>query len=163
METPASRKRAGVVQVWRVAGRYRGCGVSGSGPLRFRTSFLLICLAAWAGLGVAQAQAQAQAPVQAPQAEVPAPGQTQPPLQPAQDDAANGADARERPAWRSIAGYPLPALADTVVRMQHVAQAMQLREYCANRRLADEFVRERLQRFSRLTGREEDCQTLLDY
>lgn len=157
MEAPASRKRAGVVQVWRVAGRYRGCRVSGSGPLRFRTSLLLICLAAWAGL------AAAQAPVQARPGEAPTPVPAQPPLQSVQDGAVDAAAARETPAWRSTAGYPFPALADTVARMQHVAQAMQLREYCANQRLADEFVRERLQRFSRLTGREEDCQTLLDY
>lgn len=155
METPASRKRAGAVQVWRVAGRYRGCRVFGSGPLRFKTVSLLICLAAWAGL----AAAQAPAPVEAP-----APGRAEPSPQPAQGDAANnGAAVGAPPVWRSTAGYPFPALADTVARMQHVAQAMQLRDYCANRRLPDAFVRERLQRFSRLTGREEDCQTLLDY
>ncbi len=154
MEAPASRMRAGAIQVWRVAGRYRGCRVSGSGPLRFKSASLLVCLAAWAGL----AAGQAPAPV-----DTPAPGQTPPSLQPAQDEAANGPAARETPAWRSTAGYPLPALADTVARMQHVAHAMQLRDYCANRRLPDAFVRERLQRFSRLTGREEDCQTLLDY
>lgn len=78
-------------------------------------------------------------------------------------DAAGVGGAREPPEWRSTAGYPFPALADTVARMQNVAHAMRLRDYCADRRVPDEFVRARLQRFSQLTGREETCTTLLDY
>ena len=54
-------------------------------------------------------------------------------------------------------------MADTVRRLQFSAQAMQLREYCADRRVPDDFVRERLQRFGRLTGRDETCGTLADY
>ncbi|CAM5340286.1 hypothetical protein [Thauera mechernichensis] len=79
------------------------------------------------------------------------------------ETANQGADGREPPEWRSTAGYPFPALADTVARMQNVAHAMRLRDYCADRRVPDEFVRARLQRFSQLTGREETCTTLLDY
>ena len=40
---------------------------------------------------------------------------------------------------------------------------MQLREYCADRRVSDDFVRERLQRFGRITGRAETCASLRDY
>lgn len=47
--------------------------------------------------------------------------------------------------------------------MQNLAYAMQLRDYCANSRVSDDFVRERLNRFSAMTGREESCQTLLEY
>lgn len=79
------------------------------------------------------------------------------------ETANQGANGREPPEWRSTAGYPFPALADTVARMQNVAHAMRLRDYCADRRVPDEFVRARLQRFSQLTGREETCTTLLDY
>lgn len=67
------------------------------------------------------------------------------------------------PEWRRTDGYRFPALADSVRRLQFAAQAMQLREYCADRRVPDEFVRERLQRFGRMTGREETCASLADY
>ncbi|MDR2689236.1 MAG: hypothetical protein LBB76_05700 [Azoarcus sp.] len=65
--------------------------------------------------------------------------------------------------WRDISGYPYPALAVTVAAMQNLAYAMTLRDYCADLRVPAEFVRERLARFSRMTGREEDCKSLLDY
>jgi hypothetical protein len=88
----------------------------------------------------------------------------------AQGAPAAGADAGETPAqpaavpeWRRTTGYPFPALARTVADMQNLAHAMQLRDYCADARVADDFVRDRLARFSRLTGREETCITLLDY
>ena len=67
------------------------------------------------------------------------------------------------PEWRRTDGYRFPALADSVRRLQYTTLAMQLREYCADRRVSDDFVRERLQRFGRMTGREETCTTLLDY
>jgi len=73
------------------------------------------------------------------------------------------AKAPARPAWRSTVGYPFPAVATTVAAMQNLAYAMQLRDYCANSRVPDDFVRERLNRFSAMTGREESCQTLLEY
>lgn len=71
--------------------------------------------------------------------------------------------AAEIPAWRRTDAYVFGAIGDLTRRMQFVAQAMQLRDYCADRRVADDFVRERLQRFGRMTGREETCTTLLDY
>ena len=77
--------------------------------------------------------------------------------------AAAPAASTPTPEWRRTDGYRFPALADSVRRLQFAAQAMQLREYCADRRVPDEFVRERLQRFGRMTGREETCTTLLDY
>ncbi|MCV2218929.1 hypothetical protein NX068_15870 [Thauera sp. Sel9] len=69
----------------------------------------------------------------------------------------------EVPEWRKTDGYRFPAVAKTVEDMQNLAYAMQLREFCANARIPDDFVRERLNRFSAMTGREEDCRTLLDY
>lgn len=69
----------------------------------------------------------------------------------------------EAPEWRKTDGYRFPAVAKTVEDMQNLAYAMQLREFCANARIPDDFVRERLNRFSAMTGREEDCRTLLDY
>lgn len=77
--------------------------------------------------------------------------------------AARPASAPPVPAWRRTDNYRFPAMADTVRRLQFSAQAMQLREYCADRRVPDDFVRERLQRFGRLTGRDETCATLADY
>ena len=84
---------------------------------------------------------------------------------PAVDPAATGnADAPPPlPEWRDTTGYPFPAIAQTVERMQFIAYALQLREYCANHTITDKFVQERLQRFSAMTGREENCKSLLDY
>jgi hypothetical protein len=80
-----------------------------------------------------------------------------------QAGAARPASAPPVPAWRRTDNYRFPAMADTVRRLQFAAQAMQLREYCADRRVPDDFVRERLQHFGRLTGRDETCTTLADY
>nr|WP_068637121.1 hypothetical protein [Thauera butanivorans] len=76
---------------------------------------------------------------------------------------ASAAAKPEVPEWRKTDGYRFPAVAKTVEDMQNLAYAMQLREFCANVRIPDDFVRERLNRFSAMTGREEDCRTLLDY
>jgi len=78
-------------------------------------------------------------------------------------DEAETPDASSGKDWRDSAGYPFPALADTVAAAQNMAQAMILRDYCANKKLPDDFVRERLALFSRITGREEDCRGLGDY
>src|SRR5690606_15799724 len=67
------------------------------------------------------------------------------------------------PEWRRTDGYRFPPLADSGRRLQYAAQAMQLREYCADRRVSDDFVRARLRRFGSLTGREESCASLKDY
>lgn len=81
---------------------------------------------------------------------------------PAAPPAADVAAAPDR-AWRDTTGYRFPAIAKTVADMQNLAYAMTLRDYCADVRVPDDFVRERLARFSRMTGRDESCQTLLDY
>ncbi|MCL2162295.1 MAG: hypothetical protein FWH56_10495 [Betaproteobacteria bacterium] len=81
----------------------------------------------------------------------------------AEPDAGEAPDASSGEDWRDTSGYPFPALADTVAAAQNMVHAMLLREYCANKKLPDDFVRGRLARFSRITGREEDCQSLLDY
>ena len=47
--------------------------------------------------------------------------------------------------------------------MQNLAYAMQLRDYCADDRVPDEFVKAQLAHFSRITGRNETCKTLLAY
>lgn len=69
----------------------------------------------------------------------------------------------ERPPWRQLSGYAFPALADTVSSLQNMSYAMQLRDYCADGRIEDAFVIDRLARFSAMTGREEDCSSLLRY
>lgn len=78
---------------------------------------------------------------------------------PAVDASADSA----RPDFRDIRGYRFPPPAQTVRDMQNVAQAIQLRDYCADARISDEFVKERLALFSRLTGRQETCRSLVDY
>lgn len=65
--------------------------------------------------------------------------------------------------WRDTTGYLFPAISKTTGDLQNVAYAMQLRDYCADKRISDAFVRDRLMRFARITGRVETCQTLLDY
>ena len=67
------------------------------------------------------------------------------------------------PEWRRTDAYVFRAIGDVTRRMQFVPQAMQLRDWCADRSVPDDFVRARLQRFGRMTGREETCTTLLDY
>lgn len=81
--------------------------------------------------------------------------------QPAKTPAA--ARAPDVPEWRRTDAYVFRAIGDVTRRMQFVAQAMQLRDYCADRSVPDDFVRERLQRFGGMTGREESCTSLLDY
>ena len=73
--------------------------------------------------------------------------------------AAPDADRR----FRDITGYRFPPLINTVSAMQNVAYAIQLRDYCADARVPDEFVRTQLARFSQITGRQETCQTLRAY
>jgi len=65
--------------------------------------------------------------------------------------------------FRDTIGYRYPALSRTVRDMQNLAYAMQLRDYCADDRVSDEFVKAQLERFSRITGRTETCRTLLAY
>ena len=77
--------------------------------------------------------------------------------------AAARAPAPAVPEWRRTDAYVFRAIGDVTRRMQFVPQAMQLRDWCADRSVPDDFVRERLQRFGRMTGREETCTTLLDY
>lgn len=105
-------------------------------------------------LALTLAMAEAQMPQVVPDAA---------PAQPAGVDAAPAPGARTVPEWRRTDGYPFPARADVTRRLQFVAQAMQLREYCADATVANDFVRAQLQRFSSMTGREENCRTLLDY
>lgn len=65
--------------------------------------------------------------------------------------------------FRDTSRYPFRSVAGTTFNLQMLTYAMQLREFCANRTIPDEFVKERLARFSRMTGREEDCASLADY
>jgi hypothetical protein len=99
------------------------------------------------------------------------PAQPSPPAAAAQSDTTSVAepnkaeppDISPKKSWRDTSGYPFPALADTLAAAQNMVQAMLLRDYCANEKIPDNFVLDRLARFSRITGREEDCQSLLDY
>lgn len=72
-------------------------------------------------------------------------------------------DAAEDPDFRDTRAYPFPALSRTVRDMQHLAYAFQLRDYCADERVPDAFVRLQLARFSLITGRDETCRSLGDY
>lgn len=106
-------------------------------------TFILRCL-----LSVVVLAASATVGAQAPT------GDALPAVEPLQD---------ARKAGDKLYRYPLPAVAHTVRELQHAAQAMILREYCADRQIPDEFVSQRLAEFSRQTGRPEDCRTLLEY
>ncbi len=117
---------------------------------------LLLPLLLLAPCAVAQAP---QAGGQAQEAQATAP--TTPPA--ATEPTTEEKGKKDADDWRDTRGYRFPAIAKTVEDLQYLAYAMQLREYCANRRVSDDFVRERLKRFSAMTGREESCRTLLDY
>jgi hypothetical protein len=116
-------------------GRGRGRDACRHGPTLFAFGLMLASVF----LGTPRA-ALAQ------QARAPAPGQV-----------------AEVPEWRRTDAYVFRAIGDVTRRMQFVAQAMQLRDYCADRTVPDDFVRDRLQRFGRMTGRDETCSSLLDY
>ncbi len=77
-------------------------------------------------------------------------------------DAPAAADEEDE-NWRDTSAYPFHTLASISLRLQLVSQAMQLREWCANSAISDDFVRDRLARFSALSGRRETCRSLLDY
>lgn len=85
----------------------------------------------------------------------PLPGLSQLPA--AADPAPDGKD------FRDTSRYAFKAVAATTFDLQMLAYAMQLREFCANRTIPDDFVKERLARFSQMSGREEDCASLADY
>ena len=127
----------------RQPGRGRGRNVRRRGPVLFGRGLARgVLFAAVVGLmPVAALAQQAQAPAPAA-ARVPAPAV---------------------PEWRRTDAYVFRAIGDVTRRMQFVPQAMQLRDWCADRSVPDDFVRARLQRFGRMTGREETCTTLLDY
>ena len=136
---PPAPASAGFAQAGSGSGR-KGRGLPcACGPMRVHlpVPVLVLLLALWLALSASPAFAQ----------KAPAGAAASPPI----------------PEWRRTDGYRFPALADSVRRLQFAAQAMQLREYCADRRVPDEFVRERLQRFGRMTGREETCASLADY
>lgn len=97
-------------------------------------------------------------------APLPAVGQEAPP-DAAKPDAPAAAPPTAEPKkdWRDTSGDPFPSLASVAAASRNMALALNLREFCANDAVPDDFVRERLARFSRMTGREEDCRSLLDY
>ena len=67
------------------------------------------------------------------------------------------------PAWRNTIRYPHMGSGRALRYGQIIAYAMQIYDYCDNRVVSDEFVRSRLDWFSRFTEREETCDTVLDY
>lgn len=119
----------------------------GYGPMSFLRVLLLLVLPVSAALAQGT---PAPAPAAAPNAAAPAGENGAAPKKPDQD-------------WRDTSNYIFPAIAKTVTDMQNVAYAMTLRDYCADRRVPDDFVRDRLKRFSAMTGREENCRSLMDY
>lgn len=74
-----------------------------------------------------------------------------------------GAASSARQAGDEPYRYPQPALAHTVRDLQHLSLAITLREYCADEKIPDDFVDARLAEFGDITGRKEDCRSLLDY
>lgn len=66
-------------------------------------------------------------------------------------------------SFRDTTGYRYPALSRTQRDLQNLAYALQLRDYCADDRVPDDFVKAQLVNFSRITGRAETCRTLLAY
>lgn len=77
--------------------------------------------------------------------------------------APDDAGTAQAPLVRNLDGYQFPPLAQTTARMQNIAHAMRLRDYCADRRVSDAFIMVQLARFSLITGRPENCASLLDY
>jgi hypothetical protein len=73
------------------------------------------------------------------------------------------ADTDQTRFARSLDGYQFPSLAQTTARMQNIAHAIRLRDYCADQGVPDAFVRVQLERFSLITGRPENCASLRDY
>ena len=131
---------AGLIKASSRSGRKQGEHSPAYGPMSIAHAFLVLLLCF------------ALLPVQAQQPSAPVIESETPTEQPA-----------ARPEWRNTDAYPFPALARTVADMQNLAHAMQLREFCANARVPDDFVRERLDRFGAITGRVESCSSLLDY
>lgn len=87
----------------------------------------------------------------------------QPPPPGAPQSASPASAGKPDESFRDTTGYRHPALSRIVRDMQNLAYAMQLRDYCADDRVSDEFVKAQLARFSRITGRTETCRTLLAY
>ncbi len=85
------------------------------------------------------------------------------PCQQADGDPGADSDALLDNLFRDISDVLMPPPAVTIRDMQHLATAMQLRDYCMNPSIPNPFVRDQLKRFSSMTGRVENCRTLLDY
>lgn len=131
---------AGLIKASSRSGRKHGEHSPAYGPMSIARAFpMLVLTLALQSVHAQQSAAPATAPGAAP--ETPA----------------------ARPEWRNTDAYRFPALATTVADMQNLAHAMQLREFCANAGVPDDFVRERLDRFGAITGRVESCSSLLDY
>ena len=151
MQGPLADMAAGRASVVAASGRKPECQhFPVCGPMRYILPLLCVALSSAAAAQTAAPSAAAAAPAasgapQGTQAAAAAPGK--PP----------------RPEWRDTSAYRFPAIAKTVSDLQNLAHAMRLRDYCADGRVKDEFVRERLDRFSVITGRPETCRTLLDY
>ncbi len=138
---PLAHRLAGLIKASSRSGRKQGDHSPAYGPMSIARALPMLVLT------LVLQPAQAQQPV--------APATT--------SEAASEQTPATRPEWRNIDAYPFPALATTVADMQNLAHAMQLREFCANARVPDDFVRERLDRFGAVTGRTETCTTLLNY
>lgn len=85
------------------------------------------------------------------------------PAVPQVPEAVAGAETAEEKSFRDTSRYAFKAVAATTFDLQMLTYAMQLREFCANRTISDDFVKARLARFSQMSGREEDCASLAEY
>ena len=153
MHAPLAGRAAGWASASPVSGRKPGCRYfPGCGPMRLFIPLLCVALSSpalgqTAGTPAAAVPSAASGAPQGSQA----------------GGAASGAGKAPSPEWRDTSAYRFPSLTRSVTDLQNLAHAMRLRDYCADARVQDEFVRERLARFSAITGREETCRTLLDY
>lgn len=117
-----------------------------------RARFLALLLFAACGLLPAHAQQQPADP-----------GQLAEPLYPPPALANIATVPPTRPPWRDTHRYPYMGSGRALRYGQIVAYAMQLYDYCDSRTVSDDFVKSRLDWFSKLTERTETCDTLLDY
>ncbi len=123
----------------------------------FKSVFFAACMLAWVQVFAQTQPAPAAIPVSSEDAAQAAAKLADEEGEKIADELGEGSN------WRDTRGYLFPAIAKTTGDMQNVAYAMLLRDYCADTRVSDDFVRDRLMRFARITGRVETCQTLLDY
>lgn len=83
----------------------------------------------------------------------------QPPTPPAQPAKAPEAAIESRDLKRSVCGWPT-APAVMARDSQRTVYAVQLLDYCNDPKIQEDFLQQQFAKFSRITGREENCETV---